>query len=371
MDKLAKYLIIAGVTAIILFLGWYFRTVLLYIAIAVVVALIGKPVVRALTRIQIKGFHFPRWLAAAVTLALIICICLSLFLLLAPMIGEFVHLLNNMSLNNLSSQVNEPLERLNDFIVKSIPSVEPDFRIEVYLFNYIKEYINLNTFSNILVSLASFIADFGIAVFSVVFIAFFLLMENGLITETLSTIVPDKYEEKVRRSIKSINKLLSRYFAGISLESLFVATLNSIGLIFIAKIDPQLAIVIAFASGILNIIPYLGPLIGDVLAVLMGLIYHINNGVEMPLLLFLVIILAIFIVTQFIDNYVFQPLIYSNSVKAHPLEIFIIILMAGQIGGILGILIAIPAYTVIRVVASEFLSGSKLVQRLTRNIRQQ
>ena len=99
MDKLAKYLIIAGATAIILFLGWYFRTVLLYIAVAVVVALIGKPVVKALCRIQIKGFHFPRWLASGLTLALIICICLSLFLLLAPMIGEFVHLVNNMSLS--------------------------------------------------------------------------------------------------------------------------------------------------------------------------------------------------------------------------------------------------------------------------------
>ena len=386
MDKLAKYLIIAGATAIILFLGWYFRTVLLYIAVAVVVALIGKPVVKALCRIQIKGFHFPRWLASGLTLALIICICLSLFLLLAPMIGEFVHLVNNMSLsslgefvhlvNNMSlsslgSQVHGPLEKINEFIIKSIPSVEPDFRLDVYLFNYIKEFININTFSNIIVSLASFIANFGIAVFSVVFIAFFLLMENGLITDTLSSIVPDKYEEKTRRAVKSINNLLSRYFVGISLESLFVAALNSIGLVFIAKIDPRLAIVVAFASGILNIIPYLGPLIGDILAVLMGLIYHINNGVEMPLLLFLIIILAIFIVTQFIDNYVFQPLIYSNSVKAHPLEIFIVILLAGQISGIFGILIAVPAYTVLRVIASEFISGSKLVQRLTRNIKQE
>ncbi len=370
MDKLAKYIIIAGVTAIILFLGWYFRTVLLYVALAVVVALIGKPVVKALCRIQIKSFHFPRWLASVLTLTLIICICLSLFLLLAPMIGEFVHLVNNMSLSNLGAQVYGPLEKINEFIIKSIPSVEPDFRLEVYLFNYIKEFVNINTFSNIIVSLASFIANFGIAVFSVVFIAFFLLMENGLITDTLSTIVPDRYEEKVRRAAKSINNLLSRYFAGISLESLFVATLNSIGLVFIAKIDPRLAIVVAFASGVLNIIPYLGPLIGDVLAVLMGLIYHINNGVEMPLLMFLAIILAIFIVTQLIDNYVFQPLIYSNSVKAHPLEIFIVILLAGQISGIFGILIAVPAYTVLRVIASEFLSDSKLVQRLTRNIRQ-
>lgn len=369
MERLAKYIIITGITAAGLFLAWYFRTILIYIALSIVVALIGKPLVNLLTKIHIRKFHFPRWLAAALTLTLIICICLSLFLLLAPMAGEFVHLANNLDLNNISTGLKEPLEKINSFIIKSIPSTAPDFRIEMYLLDYIKDRISINTFSNIIVSLASFIADFSIAIFSVVFISFFLLMENGLISNTLTSIVPDRYEDKVRRSIKSINMLLSRYFAGISLESLFVAALNSLGLIFIAKMDTQLAIVIAFTSGILNIIPYVGPFTGDLLAVTIGLIYHINNGIEMPLLVFLLIILGIFIVTQFIDNYVFQPLIYSNSVKAHPLEIFIIILIAGHIGGVFGILVAIPLYTVIRVIASEFLSQSKLVQKLTRNIR--
>lgn len=369
MDRLAKYIIIAGATAIGLFLGWYFRTVLLYMAIAVVISLIGKPVVKVLTSIRIKNFHLPRWLASVLTLTLIVCVCLSLFLLLAPMIGQFVHLINNMSLSTLETQLYEPLEKLNEFLIKSIPSIDPGFRIELYLFDYIRDFININTFSNLLVSLASFIADFGIAVFSVIFIAFFLLMENGLITDLLTSIVPDRLEDNVRRATRSINSLLSRYFVGISLESLFVATLNSLGLIFIAKMDPQLAIVVGFASGILNIIPYLGPFIGDLLAVVMALLFHINNAVEMPLLIFLIIVLAIFIVTQFIDNYVFQPLIYSNSVKAHPLEIFLIILIAGQISGVFGILIAVPLYTVLRVIASEFLSGSKFVQRITRNIK--
>lgn len=369
MDKLAKYIIIAGATALVLLLGWYFRTVLLYICISVVVALIGRPVVKALTKIRIKNFHLPKWLAAALTLGLIICVCLSLFLLLAPMIGEFVKLINSMNLNNITSGLEEPLQKLNEFIIRSIPSIDPEFRIEVYLFDYIRNFVNLSTFSNIIVSLASFIADFGIAIFSVVFISFFLLMDNGIATDTLTTILPDKYEEKTRRALNSINTLLSRYFAGLFLESVFVATLNSIGLIFIAKVDPQLAIVVASAAGLLNIIPYVGPFVGDLLAVLMGLLFHINNGVEMPLLVFLLIILAIFIVTQFIDNYIFQPLIYSNSVKAHPLEIFLVILMAGQIGGVFGILIAIPLYTVIRVVASEFLSQSKLVQKLTQNLK--
>ncbi|HIZ87427.1 MAG TPA: AI-2E family transporter [Candidatus Coprenecus pullistercoris] len=369
MDKLAKYLMIAGVTAIVLFLGWYFRSILLYIALAVVVALIGKPLVRILTKIEIKGRHFPRWLAAGLSLAVIICLCLSLFLLMAPIIGEFVQLINSVNLKSLDTGAYEVLNRVNEFIIRSDPSVGEDFRIEVMLFNYLKDFINLNTISNIVVSLASFLADFGIGAFSVIFIAFFLLMENGIISNTLTGIVPDKYEDKVRRSIKSINNLLSRYFIGITLEALLVALLNGMGLIFIAKVDPKLAIVVAFSSGILNIIPYLGPVIGDILALIMGLIYHINNGLEINLLVFLLIILGIFVATQLIDNYIFQPLIYSNSVKAHPLEIFIVILIAGQIGGIFGIIAAVPFYTVLRVIASEFLSQSKFIQKLTSNIK--
>ena len=216
MDKLAKYIIIAGVTALVLFLGWYFRSILMYIGIAIVVALIGKPVVKFLTSIRIKNRHLPRWLAAALTLALMICICLSLFLLLAPMIGEFVKLVNNVNLSSVSARLETPLKDINEFIIKSIPSIDPNFRIEVYLFDYIRNFINLSTFSNILMSLASFIADLGIAIFSIVFISFFILMDNGIVTETVCSIIPDKYEDKARRAIFSINRLLSRYFAGLS-----------------------------------------------------------------------------------------------------------------------------------------------------------
>ena len=71
---------------------------------------------------------------------------------------------------------------------------------------------------------------------------------------------------------------------------------------------------------------------------------------------------------QLIDNFVFQPLIFSNSVKAHPLEIFIVIFSAGLLFGITAMLVAIPFYTIFRVMAKEFLHDFKFVQKLTRNI---
>jgi predicted PurR-regulated permease PerM len=189
-------------------------------------------------------------------------------------------------------------------------------------------------------------------------------MEKGMITNTISAFFSDSTEDKIKKTSISINKYLSRYFIGISIESLCIALLNSLGLIFIVKMDTELSIVIGFASGILNIIPYIGPLIGHILAVTMGLVYHLNGGPTLALPVYLSIILGIFIITQLIDNYLFQPIIYSNSVKAHPLEIFLVILIAGQIGGVVGIIAAIPLYTIIRVILVEFYPEKKFVKRL-------
>lgn len=371
MNRLAKYIIIAAVVTIAAFIAWYFKTVIIYILISAVIAMIGRPLTDLLCDIRIKKVHvrLPRWLSAGITLILMICVILSLFLLLAPMIGKISAVLKNTDFNSLSAQVSEPLKRINGFIVATFPSVGEDFRIEVAAFDYIKNMATVSSFSNIVTSLTNFIADISIAVFSIVFISFFMLKESGLVTNTLASIFADRYENNIRRASASINNLLGRYFVGISIESIGVGIINSLGLIFIAGMDTELAIVVAFASGILNIIPYVGPFIGDLLGVLMGLMTYMGGGIDMPLILYLIIVLAIFLVTQFIDNYIFQPLIYSNSVKAHPLEIFIVILMAGQMGGIFGILIAIPCYTVLRVIAGEFLPSLKFVQKLTANLK--
>ncbi len=365
MEKLARYIIIAGIVAIVGFLAWYFKSILIYIGVAAVISIIGKPLAGKITKIRIKKFQVPRWLATVITLVFIACVCMSIFLLLSPIIGEFAILVNNLDISNISSQAGSSLADVNRFLIERIPSLDDDFRIEVHIFEYIRNFLSLGTFTGILASFTNFLVDFGIAVFSIIFISFFMIMNEGSITKTLTYLFDDKYTDKITKSGASINHLLSRYFVGIFLESVCIALINSCGLIFIVKMDPGLAIVVGVASGILNIIPYVGPLIGDILALVMGLLVYINSGVSMSLAVYLGIILAVFVVTQLIDNYVFQPIIYSNSVKAHPLEIFIVILVAGQIGGIFGILIATPAYTVIRVIAREFLSDLKFVQKLT------
>jgi predicted PurR-regulated permease PerM len=96
----------------------------------------------------------------------------------------------------------------------------------------------------------------------------------------------------------------------------------------------------------------------------MGVASHINQDF-VPLIYYMIIVEAI---THLIDNVVFQPVIFSNSVRAHPLEIFIVILAAGFAAGVPGMILGIPTYTVIRVFAREFFNNFKPIQKITSSL---
>ena len=144
--------------------------------------------------------------------------------------------------------------------------------------------------------------------------------------------------------------------------------MNFLGMFIIARLGFKYSIGIAFITGIFNVIPYVGPMIGGIIGVVLALtvkyVCAASLGAAVSFPVFVAMLVAIFVVTQMIDNYLFQPFIYSNSIKAHPLEIFLVFLAAGQMGGMLGMLVAIPAYTVARVFALKFLGNFKPVRRL-------
>jgi predicted PurR-regulated permease PerM len=136
----------------------------------------------------------------------------------------------------------------------------------------------------------------------------------------------------------------------------------------IVGIDFQQAIVMGLIVGILNIIPYVGPWLGFFISVTMGVASHMSmdfNAIVLPLVWSMMIVLVL---TQVIDNIIFQPVIFSNSVRAHPLEIFIVVLSAGFAAGVPGMILGIPTYTVLRVLAREFFNNIKAVQRLTSSL---
>ena len=367
-DKLAKYIMIAAGAGIICALCWLFRSVLAYILIAVVVSLIAKPVFGLMQKISIKGKKAPNWLNATFSLLIVMGALLTLMFLIVPVISSIV---KNVSMVNIEQSVRSvavPLADFNAFLREKFTGLGSDFRIEVAVVQEIQKLFNVSAFSSFLGSAASVLTSLAVGIFSVVFIGFFFIKDNGRFTEIVCALVPDKYEKTAEKALQDIEYLLSRYFIGVIIEILGVALINFIGLSLVARLGVNAALGIAFMTGIFNVIPYVGPLLGGVLGTILGLIIKYSSiapvGLDVSFWAFAAILISIFCFTQLIDNFLYQPLIYSTSIKSKPLEIFIVLLIVGNIGGPLAMIIAIPIYTVFRVIAFRFFGHMKAIKRL-------
>ena len=369
VEKLAKYLIIVGIIAVVCSVCWYFSTVLIYIVLAFVVSLISRPVARLMGKIRIKGKSAPDWLLSILSIILVIALLLMVILLVIPVITRII---NDASLfSNINSSDANFSDTINKWIIGIFPSLGEDFDAIGTLFNYLKGMLANFDITGLIGSVGSIVIDLAIGLFAVVFISFFFVKNENLFSNIVAALVPDRIEASVTESIVDIEHLLSRYFVGLILEMFCVALLNFLGLWLIARISVSYALGIAFIAGILNILPYVGPIIGEILGALLGMVLHYGAGVglDVNIWIFALIIIAIMLTVQLVDNFVLQPIIYSTSIQATPLEIFIVMLMAGHIGGILGMLAAIPAYTIIRVIAGRFFYDKKIVQRLMPDLK--
>jgi predicted PurR-regulated permease PerM len=367
-DKLAKYILLAAGAAIIAALCWYLRSVISYILVAVVVSLIAKPLVKALQKIRIKGKKAPDWFLAALSLLLVIGLLLSVIVLIIPIISNIVKGISLANIETAAKSISIPLAETNEFLKTRFPSLGGEFKLEVLILQELQKLFNPAAFSSIIGSAASFLTSFGVGLFSVVFIGFFFIKDDGLFTKIVCALVPDKHEETTEKAIADIGYLLSRYFIGVLLEVAGVAMINFIGLMFIARLGFNASIGIAFLTGIFNVIPYVGPLLGGVLGTTLGLVLKYSSatpiGLDVNFWLFTGILIAIFCFAQLVDNFLYQPVIYSTSIKAKPLEIFIVLLIVGHIGGPLAMIIAIPCYTAVRVIAFRFFRHIKAIRRL-------
>lgn len=367
-DKLAKYLIIAAGLGIIGTICWYFSSVLIYILLAVVVSLIAQPIMKLLRKIQIKGHRAPDWLLAIITLITLLAAFIAVITLIVPIVSGIIKDISLDSIELAARHIAGPLSELNTRITETFPFIENGFRIEVTAIEELKKLFDPSLFSSVIGSAASIITDFGVGIFSVSFISFFFIKDDGQFTSIVKALVPDKYEQEAAKAISDISYLLSRYFTGVMIEVLGVALINFLGLFLIARLGFNAALGIAFLTGILNIIPYVGPLMGGISGTILGLVIKYSSavsvGLDVGFIAFTLILVAIFAFTQIIDNILYQPVIYSTSIKAKPLEIFIVLLIAGHLAGPLGMIVAIPSYTVIRVIAFRFFRQYKAISRL-------
>lgn len=364
VEKLAGFVLWASFLAVVGLLCWYFRNVLIYIVLAIVVSLLSRPLARFLGKVRIKNRYVPDWLSSLLS---ILCVLGGFILIVTQVIPVVTGIIREASFfSNLSLFDGTIADTVNGWAISIFPSLGKDFDAISVLVDYLKGTFSDISITGILGSMASAMVNLVIGLFSVVFISFFLVKDPKLVAKVAAALVPDRIEDSVMEAIGDIEHLLSRYFVGLTLEMIAVAFFNFLGLWLIARIGPTYALGIAFIAGILNILPYVGPLIGEVLGVALCLVlkYGAGIGLDVNIMVFAVIVFAIMLSVQFIDNFVLQPIIYSTSIQSTPLEIFIVLLVSGHVGGILGMLAAIPIYTVIRVVAGRFFYNHKAVRRL-------
>lgn len=362
-----RNILIFAAVVILIAAAWYFRNIVVYILVSGVLSIMGRPLVDLFCRIRIRKWSFPRALAALITLLVIWGIIILFFWIFVPLVTHQINYFSTIDSEKIVQLIDDPLTRFENLIRSVNKNLSADVSLQDYFAKKVSDVLNINMIQNFLGSVLSTLGNLLVAVFSISFITFFFLKDQHLFFESILMWVPDKYTENFTRALYSIKKLLTRYFIGILIQSTCIMILIDIGMT-IAGIDFQQALVMGLILGILNVIPYVGPWIGLFIAITMGVASHINMDIKtvvLPLVYYMIIVEAI---THLIDNVVFQPVIFSNSVKAHPLEIFIVVLAAGFAAGIPGMILGIPAYTVVRVFAREFFNNFKAIQKITSSL---
>jgi predicted PurR-regulated permease PerM len=338
-----------------------------FLLISAVLSLIGRPVVELLGKLRYKKFYLPKALKAAITLLFLWTIFFTFFRVFIPLVIQQANQLSSIDVQRLVSSINGPINWAENIFHQYNLDTESNRSLQEYITNKMASVFNLGMITNFFGYIASILGNFVIALFAVSFITFFFLKDEKLFANAIIMLIPTEYEDEMKRALRSVRHLLGRYFIGILVQITCIIILITIGLTIVGLSFKQ-GLVIGLFVGILNVIPYVGPVAGAILGVLMGVITHLSLDFSSQLLPLIIYMLLVFISVQIIDNVVFQPVIYSSSVHAHPLEIFIVLLVAGSLGGIIGMILAIPGYTVLRVFAKEFFNNFKVVKKLTENI---
>ena len=363
--KLFKYAVYISVTAISIYivfllllnLGTIFKVIastffalinlLKPLLLGIVIAYILYPITKLIETflknnkiLKIESFEKRRITAVLFSYVAVLAILTSIIWGIYFMIGG--QLSNNTTISNIISDISNYLSN-NPFSVSSIedtiknihsPLISTLKPYIIDIFKFIETYIaeNINNFTSSIVSIGSSIATFFIAFI----ISIYLLKDSEYfinLSKKLYYLVlrESSLGHRISYIFRVIHEVFGKFIRGQLLESLAVGILSSIAL-SIARVE--YAFVIGIIAGISNMIPYVGPIVGTILAAVMGLLS--GNPIKI-----LYAIIAMIIVQQ-IDNHFLAPQIVGNSVGLHPVFTMMAIIIGGNLGGLLGMLIAVP-----------------------------
>lgn len=333
--------------------AWVFTSIFYYFIISLVISSILRPMANYFSQTQVYGLGIPRYIGVLLSFLVLAGVIAIFVILFIPVFSAQFETLSGLDYDSIVSRVSQPIVSIERFMIENNLTVNDEgFLFETIrgnVLNFFQErnFVFINNFF-------SYTTQFLIGLIAVLFITFFMLYEDGLVRRKLISLIPNAYFEVTISAITKIEVLLSNYLVGLLIQMLAIFTLASLGL---SLFGIPFALTIALFAAVANLIPYLGPLMGTLFGVVVTLSTSGALATPNDYLLVVVKLLVVFGTVQLIDNILLQPLIFSKSVKAHPLEIFVAIFAGASLAGILGMIAAIPAYTILRVMVVEMYAG--------------
>ncbi|MFY0604979.1 MAG: AI-2E family transporter [Flavobacteriaceae bacterium] len=345
--------IILGIALLFLFL-YTIQSVLVYIAIAAVISLIARPLIIFLRR----KLKFPNTMAVITSMVIFILILIGLIGMFIPLVVEQGGNLSLLKTTDLENDIGKIITEVNNYF----KSKNIDILSELQSADI---FSGLKSIPEVLNSIVGAMGSLSVGLFSILFISFFFMKDSRIFKSSILTVIPKGTENRFSQSLEKINDLLSRYFLGLMLQITILFVFYTIILLIFGISN---AVVIAFLCALLNIIPYVGPLIGAFLMIILSMTSNLGQDFQTVILPTTIYVMIGYVIAQLMDNFFSQPLIFSKTTKSHPLEIFLIIIIGGLLMGPIGMIIAVPTYTVLKVILKEFLSDNKIVKSLTKDI---
>ena len=359
--KSKNYIFPLIIGLVILLSVWLFSTVLIYMVISLVLFLIGYPLTSAIEKIKIGGKKINDGIASFLTLVIIFGVFALFFILVLP---PLLRQVSFMSALNFYDVLHGILDQYPDlkYLFSKLGS---ESTIQATINGQFNSVFNFGNVSSILNNLINYLSGFIGGLFCVSFITFFLLKDEFTVSRIILLLTPPKIENEVKEILLTSKKMLSKYFIGLIIDVIIVGVLAGLSL---SILGIKNALIIGFMAGLFNVIPYIGPMITLCFALFLGVSGCIELGQYDQISTVISKIFFALMSINVLDALIFQPFIFSNTVKAHPIEIFVVVLMAGTLAGIGGMVVAIPVYTLVRIVAKEFLTQFKFFKKITEKI---
>lgn len=353
--------LVAGIAALCV-IAWVFRLILLYLVIAVVIGFMGDPLVSLLRRFRIRGRQLPRSLCAGLTLLVFLGVFAGIAWLFVPLIAEEASWIGSLDVYALTDSLNDRFRLFAEWFDGLGLQVRSDDLYSSAL-NQLRDIIRPEQFTGLAGSVFQWISNVLTGFFSVLFISFFFLRDGSLFYKMVFTLTPAHHTERVKNILVHSHDMLTRYFIGLFVQVVLMTAMVSLGL---TAAGIRNAFLIGVFAGLANVVPYVGPMVAVVFGLSIGMTSGLAADPAAALWPLAVRILLVFGIAQVADNWLVQPFVIGPSVRVHPLELFIVLLAAATVGGVVGMAVALPVYSILRIAAREYFREYKVVESLTR-----